>query len=65
MRWSLQSRNCSARHGIAASMRMPLQKPRPADYYGMQVLDAAGRPLNATFSAEPDLNRSGGLRFGY
>jgi len=23
-------------------------------YYGMQVLDAAGRPLNATFSAEPE-----------
>ena len=27
---------------------------RPAIIAGMQVLDAAGRPLNATFSAEPE-----------
>ena len=40
-------------------------KAEAGHYYGMQVLDAAGRPLNATFSAEPDLNRSGILRSGY
>jgi len=41
-----------ARHDIIDAH--PASEAEAGHYYGMQVLDAAGMPLNATFSAEPE-----------